>query len=95
MRTLGISLGSAAAVAALVALTTWVTGWPVERAAYLAPVLVVAAAALLGLLILWGKVAIQQLRETRRPKLVLALWIAGIGLLVLLSILGVKLPREG
>jgi hypothetical protein len=26
---------------------------------------------------------------------VLALWIAGIGLLVILSILGVKLPKEG
>lgn len=94
MRTLRVTIASAA-VAALVAVTAWALGWPVERAAYLAPVLVVAAAALAGLLILWGKVAIQQLRETRRPKLVLALWIAGIALLVLLSILGVKLPREG
>ena len=94
MRTIRIS-AAVVVVAVLVTSTAWAMGWPLERAAYLAPVLVVAAAALIGLLILWGKVAYQQLRETRRPKLVLALWIAGIGLLVLLTILGVKLPKEG
>jgi len=79
----------------LVALTAWALGWPVERAAYLAPVIVVAAAALVGLVLLWGKVAYQALRESRRPKLVLTLWVVGLALLVVLSILGVKLPREG
>ncbi len=61
--------------------------------AILAPVIVVAVGALLGLLILWGKVAAQHLRETRRPRLVLALWVGGIALLVLLSYLGVHLPK--
>lgn len=79
----------------MVAGTAWALGWPLERAAYLAPVIVVAVAAVVGLVILWGKVAYQSLRETRRPKLVLALWVAGLALLVLLTILGVKLPREG
>lgn len=83
------------AVAAMVAVTAWALGWPFERAAALAPVIVVGFAALAGLLILWGKVAAQGLRETRRPRLVLALWLAGIALLVLLSIIGVELPREG
>lgn len=62
---------------------------------YLAPIIVVGFTAVAGLLILWGKVALQSLRESRRPKLVLALWVAGIALIVLLSFLGVKLPREG
>jgi hypothetical protein len=84
-----------AAVLALVAATAWLMGWPLEKAVYLAPVIVVGAAAAAGLLILWGKVAVQQLRETRRPKLVLALWLLGLTLLVLLSMLGVELPREG
>jgi hypothetical protein len=84
-----------AAVMALVFLTAWLMGWPAERAISLAPVIVVGFAAAAGLLILWGKVAWQQLRETRRPKLVLALWLLGIGLIVLLSVLGVELPREG
>ena len=68
---------------------------PGHRAVYLAPVIVVAFAALIGLVILWVKVILQHLRESRRPRLVIALWLAGIGLLVLLSVLGVELPKEG
>jgi small basic protein len=83
------------AVLALVVATALALGWSFSRAAYLAPVIVVGAAAVAGLLILWGKVAVQQLRETRRPRLVVALWVLGIALIVLLTFLGVKLPREG
>ena len=79
----------------LVLVVAWINAWPVEKAVYLAPVIVIGAAAAVGLLILWGKVAVQSLRESRRPKLVLALWLAGLALLVALSVLGVKLPREG
>ena len=61
--------------------------------AILAPVIVVGVGAVVGLLILWGKVAAQHLRESRRPRLVLALWVLGIALLFLLSYLGVKLPK--
>jgi hypothetical protein len=86
---------AAVAVVAMVAATALLMGWPLERAVYLAPVIVVGFAAVAGLLILWGKVALQQLRESRRPRLVLALWLLAIGLLFLLSWLGVKLPREG
>jgi predicted neutral ceramidase superfamily lipid hydrolase len=78
----------------LVVLTAWFMQWPVERAVYLAPVILVAFAAVAGLVLLWGKVAVQSLRESRRPKLVLALWIAGIALIVLLTVIGVELPRE-
>jgi hypothetical protein len=83
------------AVAAMVAATAWWMGWPLERAVYLAPVIVVGFTAAAGLVVLWGKVIVQQLRESRRPRLVLGLWLAGIALLVLLSVLGVELPREG
>jgi hypothetical protein len=83
------------AVAVMVSVTALALGWPIQRAVYLAPVIVVGFAAVAGLLILWGKVALQGLRETRRPRLVIALWVAGILLLVLLSVLGVELPREG
>jgi hypothetical protein len=84
-----------AAVLALVALTAWVLQWPFEKAVYLAPVIVICGAAVAGLLILWGKIALHSLSESRRPRLVLGLWVAGLALLVLLTILGVKLPREG
>jgi hypothetical protein len=82
-------------VVGLVFVTALVMGWSAERAVYLAPVIVVGFAAAAGLIILWGKVALQQLRETRRPKLVVAIWLLAIGLIVLLSVLGVELPREG
>ncbi len=84
-----------AVVMGLVVFTAWLMAWPVEKAIYLAPVIVIGFAAGIGLLLLWGKVALQALRESRRPKLVLTLWLVGIGLLVLLSVLGVELPREG
>jgi small basic protein len=94
VRTLRLSIVTVA-VCAMVAATAALMGWPLERAVYLAPIIVVGFTAVAGLLILWGKVALQSLRESRRPKLVLALWVAGIALIVLLSFLGVKLPREG
>jgi hypothetical protein len=84
-----------AAVLALVAVTAWALAWPFEKAAYLAPVIVVGGAAAVGLLLLWGKVALSSLRESRHPRRVLAYWLLGLGLLVLLTVLGVKLPSEG
>jgi len=84
-----------AAVLALVALTAWALSWPFEKAVYLAPVIVVGGAAAVGLVLLWGKIALNSLRESSHPRRVLAYWVLGLGLLVLLTVLGVKLPREG
>jgi hypothetical protein len=84
-----------AAVVALVVLTAWIMAWPLERAIYLAPIIVVGFAAVAGLLLLWGKIALSSLRESRRPKLVVALWLGGLALIVLLTVIGVELPREG
>jgi hypothetical protein len=84
-----------AGVLALVALTAWLLSWPFEKAVYLAPVIVVGGAALVGLVLLWGKVALAQLRESRHPRRVLAYWLLGLALLVVLTVLGVKLPSEG
>jgi hypothetical protein len=83
------------AVLALVAVTAWALSWPFERAVYLAPVIVVGGAAAVGLLLLWGKIALNSLRESRHPRRVLAYWLLGLGLLVVLTVLGVKLPNEG
>jgi hypothetical protein len=83
------------AVLALVGLTAWALSWPLEKAVYLAPVIVVGGAAAVGLVLLWGKIALNSLRESRHPRRVLAYWLLGLGLLVLLTVLGVKLPNEG
>lgn len=84
-----------AAVLGLVSLTAWALSWPFEKAVSLAPVIVVGGAAGVGLVLLWGKVALNSLRESRHPRRVLAYWLLGLGLLVLLTFLGVKLPSEG
>jgi uncharacterized membrane protein len=87
--------GALVGVLALVAVTAWVLSWPFEKAVYLAPVIVVGGAAAVGLLLLWGKIALNSLRESRHPRRVLAYWLLGLGLLVVLTVLGVKLPSEG
>jgi hypothetical protein len=84
-----------AAVLGLVSLTAWALSWQLEKAVSLAPVIVVGGAAAVGLVLLWGKVALNSLRESRHPRRVLAYWLLGLGLLVLLTFLGVKLPSEG
>jgi hypothetical protein len=84
-----------AAVLGLVSVTAWALSWPFEKAVYLAPVIVVSGAAAVGLVLLWGKIALNSLRESRHPRRVVAYWVVGLGLLVLLTILGVKLPNEG
>ena len=84
-----------AVVLALVALTAWLLAWPFAKAVTLAPVIVCGGAALVGLMLLWGKIALAQLRESRHPRRVAAYCLVGLALLVVLTVLGVKLPREG
>jgi len=84
-----------AVILALVALTAWALAWPFEKAVYLAPVIVIGGAAAVGLVLLWGKIALSSLRESQHPRRVVAYWALGLGLLVLLTVLGVKLPNEG
>jgi hypothetical protein len=84
-----------ATVLGLVALTAWALSWPFDKAVSLAPVIVVGGAAAVGLVLLWGKVAFASLQESPHPRRVLAYWLLGLGLLVLLTVLGVKLPNEG
>ena len=92
---MAVKIGSGAVgVAAVVAATAWIMGWPLERAVYLAPVLVVCVLAVAGLLLFWGKVAWAQLQESGRPRFWLAVWAGGIAFMVLLTFLGVNLPRE-
>ena len=88
-------LAALVVVIALVAITAWALAWPFEKAAFLAPVIVVGGAAAVGLVLLWAKIAVSSLRESRHPRRVLAYWLLGLGLLVLLTVLGVKLPNEG
>jgi hypothetical protein len=85
---------ASAAVTALVLVTVWVSDLSLERAILLAPVLVVGLAAVLGLVVFWGRVGWDSFRQARRPRLVAAAALAFVLLLVALTLLGVQLPRE-
>jgi len=89
------ALASGLVTAALVLLAVGVFELSLERAAILAPVLVVIFGAAAGLVVLWTKVGWEALQRRRRPWLVAAVAVAVLALLVGLSLLGVKLPREG
>ena len=81
-------------VTTLVVVTVWVTDLSFERAILLAPVLVIGVAAAAGLFIFWGRVGWESLRQTRHPRVLIAAAALFVLLLVGLTLLGVKLPRE-
>jgi hypothetical protein len=87
-------LVSSIATVTLVLLAVLVFELPLERAAVLAPVLVVIAGAVAGLLVLWTRVGWESLRRRRHPWTLVALAAGAIVLLVALSALGLRLPRE-
>ena len=89
------AVASGLVTGALVLLAVGVFELSLERAAILAPVLVVIFGAAAGLVVLWTKVGWEALQRRRRPWLVAAVAVAVLALLVGLSLLGVKLPREG
>ena len=85
---------ASAAVTAIVVVAVWVTDLSFQRAALLAPVLVIGVAAIAGLVLFWGRIGWESLRRSRHPRL----WVAGgvvfVALLVALTLLGVDLPHE-
>jgi hypothetical protein len=89
------AVASGLVTGALVLVAVGVFELSLERAAILAPVLVVVFGAAAGLVVLWTKVGWEALQRRRRPWLVAAVAVAVLALLVGLSLLGVQLPREG
>jgi hypothetical protein len=85
---------ASAFVTALVVVTVWLTDLSFGRAALLAPVLVIGLAAVAGLVVFWGRVGWDSLRQAPHPRLLVAGAVAFVLLLAGLTLLGVKLPRE-
>ena len=82
------------AVTALVVLAVWITDLSFQRAALLAPVLVIGLGAVAGLVVFWGRIGWDSLRRSRHPRLLVAGIVAFLALLVALTLLGVNLPHE-
>jgi hypothetical protein len=88
------AIASGLVTTALVLLVVWVFEVSLERAAVLAPVIVVAFGAAAGVVVLWAKVGWESLRRRQRPWLVVAIAVGALALLAVLSLLGIQLPRE-
>lgn len=82
------------AVTLVVLVTVWISDLSFQRAVLLAPVLVIGLAAVAGLLVFWGRVGWDSLSRARHPRLLVAAAVGFVLLLVALTVLGVKLPRE-
>jgi membrane protease YdiL (CAAX protease family) len=88
------AIASGVVTAGLVLLVMWVFELSADRAAVLAPVIVVAFGAAAGVAVLWAKVGWESLRRTRRPWLVVGIAAVAVVLIAVLSLIGVELPRE-
>jgi uncharacterized membrane protein len=88
------AVASGLVTAALVLLVVWAFEVSLERAAVLAPVIVVVFGAVAGLVVLWAKVGWESVRRRRRPWLVAGIVVSVVALIAVLSLLGLDLPRE-
>jgi hypothetical protein len=66
-----------------------------ERIVILAPLIVFAVGVAVGVFILLGRGFVQTVRESGHPRLIVGGLVALAGVIVLLTYLGVELPREG
>ena len=87
-------IASTLAVAGTTALTAWLLEWSFEKAALYAPVIVAAFGAGTAVVVLWTRVAWESLRKSRHPRRLVLLTLAVLAVLLALSLLGLKLPRE-
>jgi hypothetical protein len=88
------ALASGLVTAGLVLLAVWLFEVPLDRAAVLAPLLVVVAGAAAGLVVLWTRVGWESIRRRPDRWRIVAIGVAVVALLAVLSLLGLKLPRE-
>ena len=88
------ALASGLVTAALVLLVVGVFEVSLERAAVLAPVIVLAFGAAAAVVVLWAKVGWEALQRRRRPWLVVGIAAGVVVLIAALSLLGLELPRE-
>jgi hypothetical protein len=85
---------SGVVVGALVLGVAWLFDVSVSHVTLLAPVVVVVAAAVAGLGVFWYKAAAASLHEAKHPRLIVGGAVAVLLLGIVLTVLGVELPRE-
>jgi len=81
-------------VGALVLAVAWLFDISISHVTLLAPVVVLIAAAVAGLGVFWFRAAADSLRESKHPRLIVGAGAAVVVLGIVLTVLGVQLPRE-
>ena len=81
-------------VGALVLVVAWLFDISVTHVTLLAPVVVLIAAAVAGLGVFWFRAAADSLRESKHPRLIVGAGAAVVVLGIVLTVLGIQLPRE-
>jgi hypothetical protein len=81
-------------VGALVLAVAWLFNISVSHVTLLAPVVVLIAAAVAGLGVFWFRAAADSLRESKHPRLIVGAGAAVVVLGIVLTVLGIQLPRE-
>jgi uncharacterized membrane protein len=81
-------------VGALVLVVAWLFDVSVSHVTLLAPVVVLIAAAVAGLGVFWFRAAADSLRESKHPRLIVGAGAAVVVVGIVLTVLGVELPRE-
>ena len=72
----------------------WLFDISVSHVTLLAPVVVLVAAAVAGLGVFWFRAAADSLRESKHPRLIVGAGAAVVVLGIVLTVLGIQLPRE-
>ena len=65
-----------------------------ERALLLAPMLVAGSAVILGLFLVLGRALVDAIREADHPRRIVAMGLGVVLLVVILTAVGIELPRE-
>ena len=81
-------------VGALVLAGAWLFAVKVSHVTLVAPVVVLVAAAVAGLAVFWYRAAADSLRQSRHPRMILGAAAAVVAVGIVLTVLGVELPRE-
>ena len=81
-------------VGALVLAVAWLFDISVTHVTLLAPVVVLIAAAVAGLGVFWFRAAADSMRESKHPRLIVGAGAAVVVLGIVLTVLGIQLPRE-
>ena len=90
-----VLIAAAAACVAGAFVVAWLFELSLDHVLVLAPVIVLGTAVVAGLLLLWTRALYESYKRSAHPRRIAAAAVAFVALVIVLTLLGVQLPREG